>query len=163
MIQAESGMEGLSAMSQMNMQGMLNDLPTMVGHSFLRTRAGSSDAWQGTVKETGLRDVILGAEYNVREEELRIFLASLRSAGCTADVVLFCGRRKPSSQEHTERLALRFGAAIVNYDFAELNQTHGPVGVHRFHLYRRFLEERRGQYARVLHTDVRDVMFQVSG
>jgi hypothetical protein len=25
----------------------------------------------------------------------------------------------------------------VNYDFAELNQTHGPVGVHRFHLYRR--------------------------
>jgi hypothetical protein len=41
--------------------------------------------------------VILGAEYNVREEELRIFLASLRSAGCTADIVLFCGRRNPSS------------------------------------------------------------------
>ncbi|KAJ1475255.1 hypothetical protein T484DRAFT_3189994 [Baffinella frigidus] len=29
MIQAESGVEGLSAMSQMNMQGMLNELPAM--------------------------------------------------------------------------------------------------------------------------------------
>lgn len=102
------------------------------------------------------QDLVLGAEYNIREEELRIFLASLRSSGCTAQVVLFCGR----PQEHTTRLARRYGATLVQYDFEALNQTHGPVGVHRFHLYRRFLEERLEQYRLVLHTDVRDVMFQ---
>jgi hypothetical protein len=102
------------------------------------------------------RHLILGAEYNIAEVELRIFLASLRGSGCRARVVLFSGR----PQEHTRRLAERFGATLVDYDFAELNQTHGPVGVHRFHLYRRFLEERRGQFDLVLHTDVRDVMFQ---
>jgi len=102
------------------------------------------------------RDVILGAEYNVREVELRIFLSSLRSSGCRADVVLFCGRR----QDHTESLAERFRAEVILYDFDTLNRTHGPVGVHRFYLYRKFLEERSGRYARVLHTDVRDVMFQ---
>ena len=102
------------------------------------------------------RHLVLGAEYNIGEVELRIFLASLRGSGCRASVVLFCGR----AQEHTQRLAARFGATLIHYDFPALNQTHGPVGVHRFHLYRRFLHQRRAHYDLVLHTDVRDVMFQ---
>ena len=103
-----------------------------------------------------IRHLVLGAEYNIAEVELRIFLASLRGTGCRASVVLFCGR----PQAHTQRLAEQFGATLVHYDFAALNQSHGPVGVHRFHLYRRFLERRRAHYDLVLHTDVRDVMFQ---
>ena len=102
------------------------------------------------------RQLVVGAEYIIAEVELRIFLASLRGSGCRASVVLFCGR----AQAHTQRLAEQFGATLVHYDFAALNQSHGPVGVHRFHLYRRFLERRRVFYDLVLHTDVRDVMFQ---
>ena len=126
------------------------------------TRA--SDA--GDTRVTGLdghvaigtesRHLVLGAEYNIAEVELRIFLASLRGSGCQASVVLFSGR----VQAHTHQLAERFGATLVPYDFEALNRTYGPVGVHRFHLYRRFLAERRGQYDFVLHTDVRDVLFQ---
>ena len=126
------------------------------------TRA--SDA--GDTRVTGLdghvaigtesRHLVLGAEYNIAEVELRIFLASLRGSGSQASVVLFSGR----VQAHTHQLAERFGATLVPYDFEALNRTYGPVGVHRFHLYRRFLAERRGQYDFVLHTDVRDVLFQ---
>ena len=109
-----------------------------------------------TLTPVTCRNLIIGAEYNIRAEELRVFLASLRASGCTAEVVLFSGRH----QEHTQRLADRFGATVIMYDFPELNRTHGPVGVHRFKLYRQFLEKRIGQYEHVLHTDVRDVMFQ---
>jgi hypothetical protein len=115
------------------------------------------NSFVGNVEMGGTsRHLVLGAEYNIREVELRIFLASLRGSGCRADVVLFSGRE----QDHTKRLAERFGATLMHYDFETLNQTHGPVGVHRFHLYRRFLDRRRAQYDYVLHTDVRDVMFQ---
>jgi hypothetical protein len=110
----------------------------------------------GIVSPAGSRNLVLGIEYNIAESELRVFLASLRGSGCRANVVLFSGR----AQEHTQRLAERFEATLIHYDFAALNQTHGPVGVHRFHLYRRFLEARRTHYDLVLHTDVRDVMFQ---
>ena len=110
----------------------------------------------GIVNPAGSRNLVLGIEYNIAEIELRVFLASLRGSGCQANVVLFSGQ----AQEHTQRLAERFQATLIHYDFAALNQTHGPVGVHRFHLYRRFLEARRTHYDLVLHTDVRDVMFQ---
>jgi hypothetical protein len=101
-------------------------------------------------------NLIIGAEYNVETADLRIFLASLRMSGCAADVVLFSG----SIRKETALLAEKYGATFIAYDFATLNQTHGPVGVHRFHLYRKFLESRQNLYDLVLHTDVRDVMFQ---
>ena len=116
-----------------------------------------SSGWAGAeASSSPSRHLVLGAEYNIAETELRIFLASLRASGCQATVVIFCGR----PQDHTQQLADRFGATLINYDFTELNRTHGPVGVHRFHLYRRFLERHREHYDLVLHTDVRDVMFQ---
>ena len=118
---------------------------------------GEGFRFEGVGAEAGAsRHLVLGAEYNIAEVELRIFLASLRGSGCRARVVIFSGR----PQAHTRRLADRFDATLIDYDFAALNQSHGPVGVHRFHLYRRFLEARRGSFDLVLHTDVRDVMFQ---
>jgi hypothetical protein len=102
-------------------------------------------------------NLILGVDYNVGVKELRIFLASLRSSGCHAKVILFSG--SPLSNYKRE-LAERHMATFLEYDFGELNRTHGPVGVHRFHLYRKFLEAQKDKIDYVLHTDVRDVVFQ---
>ena len=101
-------------------------------------------------------DLVIGAEYNVHVSELRIFLASLRASGCIADVVLFSGRLRAE----TSQLAEEYGATLIEYDFEMLNKTYGPIGVHRFHLYRLYLENRQHLYRHILHTDVRDVMFQ---
>jgi hypothetical protein len=107
--------------------------------------------------EGSKQNLVLGIDYNVGINELRIFLASLRSSGCTAEVVLFIG--SPITVRK-RALADRYVTKFVEYDFAEMNRTHGPVGVHRFSLYRKFLETQRDRYELILHTDVRDVVFQ---
>ena len=111
-----------------------------------------------TTGPTGTRNLILGLDYNLEVWEMRIFMASLRAAGCGADVVIFIGGDITAEKA---LLAERHGIKFVPYDAESLVRSHGPAGVHRFHLYRRFLDERRHDYSLVLHTDVRDVLFQL--
>lgn len=91
-------------------------------------------------------------------QELRVFLASLRSTGCQARVVIFSAG---DPGDDLAALAHTFEAELLQYNYTDLSTTHGPMNMHRFELYRRFLAARgRGDYAQVLLCDVRDVFFQ---
>jgi hypothetical protein len=106
------------------------------------------------------RNLILGTQRGILPQELRVFLASLRSTGCQAEVVVYSAG-EPG--EELEAVAKTFDASLVEYDFEELSRSHGPMNLHRFELFRIFLREVRGgdQYDQVLLCDVRDVFFQL--
>lgn len=155
---------GVSSLSDDALGGEVHDDVGGKGH----TRRGSGirgEDWEGGggggegggANRSGRRNLVLGLDFNLKEWELRVFLASLRSTGCVADVVIFIGGDVTTDKAF---LAERHAATFVSYDHASLSLLHGPTGVHRFHLYREFLGARRHEYGMVLHTDVRDVMFQ---
>ena len=90
---------------------------------------------------------------------MRVFLASLRAVGSSADVVIFSAE---SGRADLAEVATTFDARIIEYDFERLSAKYGPMNLHRFHLFRGFLEEAgHATYAQVLLCDVRDVYFQL--
>lgn len=105
------------------------------------------------------RNLILGTQRGILPQELRVFLASLRSTGCQAEVVVYSAGK---SGEGLQAVAKTFDASLVEYDYEELSRSHGPMNLHRFELFRFFLQEVRGgdHYDQVLLCDVRDVFFQ---
>lgn len=114
---------------------------------------------RGTTGGKAKRNLILGTQREVLPQELRVFLASLRSTGCQAEVVVYSAG-KPGDE--LVAVAKTFDASMVEYDYEELSRSHGPMNLHRFELFRFFLQEVKGddRYDQVLLCDVRDVFFQ---
>lgn len=93
-------------------------------------------------------------------QEIRVFLASLRSTGCRAEVVIFSAE---SGREDLLEVATTFDAQMLPYDASALSASHGPANLHRFTLFRRYLEDAGlddPPFSQVLLCDIRDVFFQ---
>jgi len=91
--------------------------------------------------------------------EMRVFLASLRAVGSTAEVVIFSAER--GGRADLAEVTATFGARMIEYDFEDLSAKYGPMNLHRFRLFSDFLRKAGPTaFEQVLLCDVRDVFFQ---
>lgn len=86
------------------------------------------------------RNIILGTQKDLLPHEIRVFLASLRSTGCDARVLIFSA---DDNRPDLDDLAATFGAEILMYNATDFSQ-HGPMNLHRFRLFRMELESTLG-------------------
>ncbi len=98
--------------------------------------------------------LILGLAAGYHYGDVRPFLASLERVGYAGEVVLFVS---PTTRD-LPRMAAH-GARIESFE-RPAEFAHVPYNAWRFFLYRDFLAHSEGEYARILLTDVRDVIFQ---
>jgi hypothetical protein len=120
-----------------------------------------SGACQGVECTAEPRNLVLGTQKGLLTHEMRVFLASLRSVGCRAEVVIFSADK--GGRQDLEEVAEVFDARLIEYDFDTLSARHGPMNLHRFRLFHDFLHEAEAEsriYGQVLMCDVRDVFFQ---
>mmetsp|Transcript_44412 Transcript_44412/g.69435 ORF Transcript_44412/g.69435 Transcript_44412/m.69435 type:complete len:341 (-) Transcript_44412:2207-3229(-) len=104
------------------------------------------------------KNLILSSQKGVLPQELRVFMASLRAAACDAEVVIFSA--EPEREDLVEVLET-FSATMIPYDPSELSAQRGPMNLHRFTLFRQFLEDGAAdRYRQVFLCDIRDVLFQ---
>ena len=101
--------------------------------------------------------LIMGMQNGLLTHEVRVFLASLRSTGCTARVKIFSAE---DDRPDLDELALTFDAEIIHYNATSYAQ-YGPMNLHRFRLFRQVLEQTLHEpYDQVFLCDIRDVLFQ---
>ena len=86
------------------------------------------------------KNIIMGTQKGLLPHEVRVFLASLRSTGCNARVLIFSA---DENRPDLDELATTFQAEISFYNITELSQ-HGPMNLHRFWLFRDELERTIG-------------------
>lgn len=119
--------------------------------SLLVERCGSDEV-------TRPRNLILSTQKGLLTHEVRVFLASLRSVACDAEVVIFSA---DDVREDLDDLAETFNARFISYDADALSATEGPMNLHRFTLFQEFLLQHEDQpFDSVFLCDVRDVLFQ---
>ena len=83
-----------------------------------------------------IRNLIMGTQKGLLPHEMRVFLASLRSTGCDARVLIF---NAEEDRVDLNDITDTFGAEIVRYNETVFSE-HGPMNLHRFHLFRLELE-----------------------
>ncbi len=99
-------------------------------------------------------DLILGLAAGYHAGDVRPFLASLRTTGFTGRCVLFTS---PTTRD-TDRMAA-MGTDILPFERPPA-LAHLPYNALRYFLYLDLLRQAPRPYARILITDVRDVIFQ---
>lgn len=99
-------------------------------------------------------DLVMGLAAGYHAGDVRPFLASLRATGFTGRCVLFTS---PTTRD-TDRMA-DMGADILPFERPPA-LAHLPCNALRYFLYLDLLRQAPRPYARVLITDVRDVIFQ---
>lgn len=99
-------------------------------------------------------DMIMGLAAGYHAGDVRPFLASLRTTGFTGRCVLFTS---PTTRD-TDRMAA-MGADILPFERPPA-LAHLPYNALRYFLYLDLLRQAPRPYARILITDVRDVIFQ---
>ncbi len=99
-------------------------------------------------------DLVMGLAAGYHAGDVRPFLASLRATGFTGRCVLFTS---PTTRD-TDRMA-DMGADILPFERPPA-LAHLPYNALRYFLYLDLLRQAPRPYARVLITDVRDVIFQ---
>lgn len=98
--------------------------------------------------------LILGLAAGYHHGDVRPFLQSLRETAFSGRVLLFVS---PTTRD-LERMAAH-GAEIVPFQRPK-NLEHVPYNAWRYFLYRDFLRQETNRYARIMLSDVRDVIFQ---
>ncbi|KAJ1481689.1 hypothetical protein T484DRAFT_2708171 [Baffinella frigidus] len=115
-------------------------------------------AGQGVEVGGQARNLVLGTQNGLLAQEVRVFLASLRSTGSMAEVVIFSAEE---SRHDLHEVAATFNALVMSYNPVEISAKHGPANLHRFSLFRQFLEDAGlGSFDQVFLCDIRDVYFQ---
>eukprot|EP00039_Didymoeca_costata_P013807 m.215183 g.215183 ORF g.215183 m.215183 type:complete len:911 (-) comp15876_c0_seq6:545-3277(-) len=111
-----------------------------------------------------IRDAVfvVGAGASVNIKPVELFVRSLRSTGCRAEIVLFMDAR---CIETMYRLGNEYGGILfVKFNATSLEKqfrSGKPVVIYRFALYEHFLRVKRTQHYRYcMHADLFDTYFQ---
>jgi hypothetical protein len=104
--------------------------------------------------EAEARRLVLGAAVGFDIARVRVFVESLRGVGYRDDILIMTG----PLQWRLNRYLARHG--VETRSVLSTRKLNGPIHAYRFDKFARFVAQLRSHYARVLISDVRDVVFQ---